>query len=115
MDYVLSKKDSHCELLADYHADMKAYSAKAKAGEHEVSADTAIEIAIAAYANTTVTEIIFGQHTDSVQTNIRGVKAGLRARKKAQTTKKSAFRRGGPATRCKRITSQHHVRKTHKT
>ena len=29
--------------------------------------------------------------------------------------RKSAFRRGGPATRCKRITSQHHVRKTHKT
>ena len=27
----------------------------------------------------------------------------------------SAFRRGGPATRCKRITSQHHVRKTHET
>ena len=87
LDYVLSKKDSHCELLADYHADMQAYSAKAKAGEHEVSADTAIKIIIAAYANTAVTEVVFGQHTDSVQTNIRGVKAGLRARKKAQTIK----------------------------
>ena len=32
-----------------------------------------------------------------------------------RSTEVSAFRRGGLAPRCKRITSQHHVRKTHET
>ena len=57
--------------------------------------------------------IIIARHRD--EKSVKGVKLNLKKDKQKISVMESAFRRGGPATRCKRITSQHHVRKTHKT
>ena len=90
LDYVLSDGDnnnsnSRKALLAAFHEDKRALSLRAKAGEPELNTDEATSFIINAYANPAVTEVVLGQHQESVQTNIRGVKSGLRSRKQKQT------------------------------
>jgi hypothetical protein len=88
LDYVLSdgneNSDSRRALLAAFHYDKRALSTRAKAGEPELDTDEAATFIVHAYANPAVTEVILGQHQESVHTNIRGVKSGLRSRKQKQ-------------------------------
>ena len=89
LDYVLSDgiENSHSRraLLAAFHDDKRALSIRAKAGEPELDTDAATNFIFQAYANPAVTEVVLGQHQESVHTNIRGVKSGLRSRKQKQS------------------------------
>jgi site-specific DNA-cytosine methylase len=85
LDYTLSagidKSDSHKQLLSAFQADKHAQSIRAAAGEPEFGAEEATAFIVGAYANPAVTEVVCGQHEESVHTNIRGVKSGLRTKK----------------------------------
>ena len=51
------------------------------------SDDQVVAMVSRAFDSDAVTEVVFGQHEDSTMRNIRGVKAGLRTRKKKLTAK----------------------------
>ena len=53
------------------------------------SDDQVVAMVTSAFDSDAVTEVVFGQHEDSIMRNIRGVKAGLRKRKKKLTAKES--------------------------
>ena len=81
-------------MLAAFREDKRADSIRARAGAPGLAVDEAIKVIMGAYANPAVTELaaiiavtelVCGQHEESVHTNIRGVKAGLRTRKVKQT------------------------------
>jgi hypothetical protein len=85
LDYILSDGDdkhgSHSQLLSAYRADKHAQSVRAAAGEPVYGPEETTEIIVKAYANPAVTEVVCGQHEQSVNTNIRGVKSGLITKK----------------------------------
>ena len=66
---------AHKALLATFSEDQRALSIRAATGQPELNFDESATIIINAYANAAVTEVVMGQHEESAQTNIRGVKS----------------------------------------
>jgi hypothetical protein len=91
LDYTLSagddKLDSHSLLLSAFQADRRAQSIRAAAGEPELGTEETTDFIVGAYANPAVTKVVCGQHEESINTNIRGVKSGLWTRKKKLNTR----------------------------
>jgi hypothetical protein len=85
LDYTLSagdnESDSHSLLLSAFQADKRAQTIRATAGEPELGTEETTDFIVGAYANPAVTEVVCGQHEESVHTNIRGVKSGLSTEK----------------------------------
>jgi hypothetical protein len=85
LDYMLADGDenskAHKALIAAFSEVQRALSIRAATGQPELNFDESATVIINAYANAAVTEVVMGQHEESVHTNIRGVKSGLRSRK----------------------------------
>jgi hypothetical protein len=73
-------------LFSARHADY-VQSTKLAGDDILFSDDQAVAMVSRAFEADAVTEVVFGQHEDSIMRNIRGVKAGLRTRKKKLTAK----------------------------
>ena len=86
LDYILADGDEnskgHKALLAASNEDQRALSNRAATGQPELNFDESATVIINAYANAAITEVVLGQHEESVQTNIRGsnLDSGLESR-----------------------------------
>ena len=91
VDYILPSggerdNNNRRSLFSAYHADTITMSKLA--GEDVLLNDHQVIALVSTAFNTdAVTELVFGQHEESAMRNIRGVKAGLRTRKKKLTAR----------------------------
>ena len=91
VDYILPSKNE-----TDYEYQKSMFSARYKdhlqctklAGDDVLFGDDQVVTMVSrAFDSDAVTEVVFGQHEDSIMRNIRGVEAGLRKRKRQLTVK----------------------------
>ena len=72
---------AQCFILRSLQSSAVFQSIRAAAGEPELGTEETTDFIAGAYANPAITEVVCGQHEESVRTNICGVKSGLRTKK----------------------------------